>query len=107
MRLHGGRFDATPTAGLEPGSPFGPNLCAFVLYLRFVQVIPFERLDRLMSALLSLEISERARANMLQDSAPIFAEQANALRAHLLSRNILGDVRSDFWVSDRLAAQMG
>ena len=24
-------------AGLEPGSPFGPNLRAFVIYLRFTQ----------------------------------------------------------------------
>ncbi len=53
--LHGGvcpccagRFKATAPAGLEPGSPFGPNLRAFVLYLRFGQAIPFERLARLM-----------------------------------------------------------
>ena len=63
--LHGGlcpccrrRFRATPPAGLAPGSPFGPNLRAFVLYLRFAQAIPFERLARLMSDLLGLEISE-------------------------------------------------
>src|SRR5215207_6101287 len=38
VTLHGGtcpccheRFKATPPAGLEPGSPFGPNLRAFVL----------------------------------------------------------------------------
>ena len=52
--LHGGvcpccagRFKAAAPAGLEPGSPFGPNLRAFVLYLRFGQAIPFERLARL------------------------------------------------------------
>ena len=51
MTLHGGacpcchgRFKAVPPAGLEPGSPFGPNLRAFVLYLRFAQAIPFARL---------------------------------------------------------------
>ncbi len=38
------KFKAPPPAGLEPGSPFGPNLRAFVLYLRFGQAIPFERL---------------------------------------------------------------
>ena len=54
VMLHGGvcpccagRFKATAPAGLEPGSPFGPNLRAFVLYLRFGQAIPFERLARL------------------------------------------------------------
>src|SRR4051794_35888205 len=34
-----GRFKAPAPAGLEPGSPFGPNLRAFVLYLRFAQAI--------------------------------------------------------------------
>ncbi len=58
VTLHGGvcpccarRFKASAPAGLEPGSPFGPNLRAFVLYLRFAQAIPFERLARLMSDL--------------------------------------------------------
>ena len=67
VTLHGGvcpgcrqRFRAPPPAGLAPGSPFGPNLRAFVLYLRFAQAIPFERLARLMSDLLGLEISEGA-----------------------------------------------
>src|SRR5215211_8161959 len=41
VSLHGGicpccakGFKAAPPVGLEPGSPFGPNLRAFVLYLR-------------------------------------------------------------------------
>ena len=37
------RFKAQPPAGLEPGSPFGPDLRAFVIYLRSVQGIPLER----------------------------------------------------------------
>ena len=67
--LHGGvcpccagRFKAAAPAGLEPGSPFGPNLRAFVLYLRFGQAIPFERLARLLPDLFGLEISEGALA---------------------------------------------
>ena len=52
-------FKAAPPAGLEPGSPFGPNLRAFAIYLRFTQAISFERLSRLFSDLLGLEISER------------------------------------------------
>src|SRR4051812_26561463 len=80
VTLHGGvcpccrrRFRAAPPAGLAPGSPFGPNLRAFVLYLRFAQAIPFERLARLMSGLLGLEISEGALANMLEASGSAFA----------------------------------
>ena len=156
VTLHGGvcpgcrqRFRAPPPAGLAPGSPFGPNLRAFVLYLRFAQAIPFERLARLMSDLLGLEISEGALANMLQASGGTFARQASLIRDRLLSGTILqsdetsarvgkktwwtwvfhngdsacflirpsrgkavvgeflGAVRPDFWVSDRLGAQMG
>jgi len=156
VRLHGGvcpcctkRFVAAPPAGLEPGSPFGPNLRAFALYLRFTHAISFERLSRLMSDLLGLEISEGALVNMLDKSRPAFARQASQIRARLLCGTILqsdetsvrvgnrtwwtwvfhhdedccfvirssrgkdvveeflGDARPDFWVSDRLAAQMG
>ena len=156
VTLHGGtcpcchgRFKAAPPAGLEPGSPFGPNLRALVLYLRFGQAIPFARLARLLADLFGLSVSEGALAAMLADSAPAFALQAGAIRRRLLSGTVLqsdetsvrvgnrtfwawvfhhgdsacfairpsrgkavvaaflGDVRPAFWVSDRLAAQMG
>ena len=156
VTLHGGvcpccarRFKAAPPQELRPGSPFGPNLRAFVLYLRFAHAISFERLARLMSDLLGLAISEGALVNMLADSRPAFARQASLIRARLLAGTILqsdetsvrvgkrtwwnwvfhhadsacflihpnrsravveeflGDVRPDFWVSDRLASQMG
>lgn len=156
VTLHGGvcpccraRFKAPPPAGLAPGSPFGPNLRAFVLYLRFGQAIPFERLERLMSDLFGLEISEGALANLMEDSAPAFAVQTDRIKERLLAgtaiasdetsvrvgkktfwtwvfhhadsacflirpsrgkvvvSEFLGEVRPDFWISDRLAAQMG
>jgi transposase len=94
--LHGGvcgccarRFKAVPPAGLEPGSPFGPNLRAFVLYLRFAHAISFERLSRLMSDLLGMTISEGALVNMLHDSRAAFASQAGLIRARLLAGAIL------------------
>jgi len=94
--LHGGvcpccagRFKATAPAGLEPGSPFGPNLRAFVLYLRFGQAIPFERLARLLRDLFGLEISEGALAKLLQDSAPAFAAQTSLVKQRLLSSTVL------------------
>ena len=138
-----------PPQELQPGSPFGPNLRAFVLYLRFTHAISFERLARLMSDLLGIAISEGALVNMLDGSRAAFAGQASLIRATLLSSTILqsdetsvrvgkrtwwnwvfhhadsacflihpnrsravveeflGDVRPDFWVSDRLASQMG
>jgi transposase len=141
-------FKAAPPAGLEPGSPFGANLRAFAIYLRFTQAISFERLSRLFSDLLGLEISEGALVNMLDDSKQAFAQAASLIRARLLAGTILqsdetsvrvgkrtwwtwvfhhaedacfvihpnrsravveqflGEHRPDFWVSDRLAAQM-
>src|SRR5882757_8504518 len=141
-------FKAAPPAGLEPGSPFGPNLRAFAIYLRFTQAISFERLSRLFSDLLGLEISEGALVNMLDDSKQAFAQAASLIRARLLAGTILqsdettvrvgkrtwwtgvfinaedacffiqpnrsravieqflGQHRPDFWVSDRLPAQM-
>jgi transposase len=83
------RFKADAPAGLEPGSPFGTNLRAVVIYLRFSQAIPVERLERLMLDLFGLEISEGALANLLEASAPAFERQAEAIRRHLLSGTIL------------------
>src|ERR1700680_2054041 len=106
VTLHGGvcpccarRFKAAAPEGLEPGSPFGPNLRAFVLYLRFAQAIPFERLARLMSDLLGLEISEGALANMLEASGSAFAHQTSLIRDRLLSGTILQ--------SDETSARVG
>ena len=96
VMLHGGvcpccgkRFKAAPPADMPPGSPFGPNLRALVIYLRFTQNIAFERLARLMSDLLGLDISEGALVNMLDASREAFAAQTNAIRARLLSGTAL------------------
>jgi transposase len=156
VTLHGGicpccarRFKAQAPQGLEPGSPFGPNLRAFAIYLRASHAVSFERLARLMSDLLGLDISEGALVNILGDSKNAFAQQMSLIRVKLLSGSILqsdetgmrvgkktwwawvfhhdkeccfvihpsrgkdvveeflGGYRPEFWVSDRLAAQMG
>ena len=106
--LHGGvcpccagRFKAAAPAGLEPGSPFGPNLRAFVLYLRFGQAIPFERLARLMRDLFGLEVSEGALANMLQDSAPAFAAQTGLIKQRLLASTVLASDETSVRVGKR------
>ena len=48
--------------GLEPGSPFGPGVCALILHLHITQAIGFERLARLMGEVFSLHRSARARS---------------------------------------------
>jgi len=83
------RFKAAPPAGLEPGSPFGPNLRAFALYLRYTQAISFERLSHLFSDLLGVEISEGALVNILNDSRSAFARQMSLIRERLLAGTIL------------------
>jgi transposase len=73
-----------PPQGLEPGSPFGPNLRGFTLYLRFTHAISFARLSRLFSDLLGLDISEGALVNMLNDCREAFARQASLKRRRLV-----------------------
>ncbi|MBA2432717.1 MAG: IS66 family transposase [Chthoniobacterales bacterium] len=90
--LHGGvcpccagRFKAAPPAGLERGSPFGPNLRAFVIYLRSVQGIPLARLRGVMSDMFGLEISEGALVNILAAAARPFAAVTEHIKARLLA----------------------
>ncbi len=71
------------------GSPFGENLRALLLHLRFTQGVAFERLATLLSDLLGLDISEGALVNMLDASREAFAAQTNAIRQRLLSGTAL------------------
>jgi transposase len=143
------KFKAEPPADMPKGSPFGPNLRALVIYLRFTQGIAFERLATLLSDLLGLDISEGALVNILDAAQGAFEAQTSAIRARLLSgtalqsdetglrvgkknwwfwvfhhddsavfvvepsrakkvvEDFLGEVRPDYWVSDRYGGQMG
>lgn len=90
--LHGGvcpccckRFKAEPPAGLERGSPFGPNLRALVIYLRSVQAIPLARLREVMGDLFGLDISEGALVNILSASAKPFAATVERIKQRLLA----------------------
>jgi transposase len=96
VSLHGGvcpccckRFKAEPPAGLEPGSPFGPNLRALVIYLRSVQGIPLARLTQVLRDLFGLDISEGALVNILSASAEPFAAAAERIKARLLAGTTL------------------
>jgi transposase len=92
VTLHGGvcpccarGFKAKPPEGLEPGSPFGPNLRALVFYLRAVQCIPLARLRDVLRDLLGLEISEGALVNILRAGKPVFSGQVSRIKAALLA----------------------
>ena len=112
VSLHGGicpccakGFKAAPPVGLEPGSPFGPNLRAFVLYLRSVQGIPLARLCCVLRDLFGLDISEGALVNILDASRAPFATQTSLIKARLLAGTVLASDetgmrvgRSNWWL---------
>ena len=83
------KFKAPPPQDMPKGSPFGPNLRALVIYLRFTQGIAFERLSTLLSDLLGLDISEGALVNILDAARACFAAATAAIRAKLLGGTIL------------------
>jgi transposase len=74
---------------LEPGSPFGANLRAFVVYLRAVQGIPLARLSDVLKDLFGLDISEGARVNILSAAREPVAAQTSLIKARLLAGTAL------------------
>jgi transposase len=63
--------------GFEPGSPFGPGLCALIIHLHVTQAIGFQRLARLMLEVFGVTISEGAIADILaRAEAPLLAAAA-------------------------------
>jgi transposase len=106
--LHGGvcpccagRFKAEAPEGLEPGSPYGPNLRAFIVYLRFTQNVGFERLSALMRDLLGVEISEGAIVNILNQARTGFRAVSEAIRARLLQGTAICSDETGFRVGKR------
>ena len=71
------RVAASAPEGFEPGSPFGPGLCALIIHLHVTQAIGFERLVCLLSEVFGLTLSQGAVANILaQAEAPLLAAAA-------------------------------
>ena len=83
------RFKALAPEGLEPGSPFEPNLRALVIYLRSVQGIPMARLSDVLKDLFDLDISEGALVSILEAARRPFAAQTNLIKQRLLSATAL------------------
>jgi transposase len=76
--------------GLEPGSPFGPGLCALILHLHITQAISFERLVRLMGEVFGLTISEGAIANILARAQTPLLAAAAPLAAAVRASAVVG-----------------
>lgn len=75
----GKRIAAEPPADMAPGSPFGPGIVAFVVYMHARHMVGYERLREMLKGLLGLDISEGAIANMLARTAKPFAAVADEI----------------------------
>jgi transposase len=80
-----GSFKAPPPPDMQPGSPYGENLRATVVYMRHQHAVSYERLSKMMSEQFKVNISEGALASMLLGAAPRFAVQALGIRDRLLA----------------------
>lgn len=85
----GARFRATPPEGMAPGTPFGPNIHALMLYLHHSHHVGFERLGRIMNELFGLRISQGAIANAFQRLADPLEAARTAIRAALRDAQVI------------------
>ena len=82
-------FKAAAPEGMAPGSPFGPNLRALALHLRFSQGIGFDRLQGVFRDVFGLRISQGALVNMARAAAAGFAAQVARLGDRLRASPVL------------------
>ena len=85
----GARFRAAPPDGMAPGTPFGPNIHALLLYLHHSHHVGFQRLSRVMDELFGLKISEGAIANAFQRLADPLETSRAAIRAALREAQVI------------------
>ena len=85
----GGVTVAPVPEGMEPGTPFSPNITALAIYLRFTHAISYQRLSRLFQHLFGLQISEGALDAMLQRAKPCFDNEVAAILARLRRSRIV------------------
>jgi len=76
-------FAAPAPAGLEPGSPFGPELAALIVHLHVTQAISYERLVVLLDEVFGVTISEGAIANILARAQAPLVAAAEAIGAEV------------------------
>ena len=82
-------FKAAAPADMAPGSPFGPNLRALALHLRFSQGIGFDRLQGVFRDVFGVAISQGALVNLARAAAAPFAAQAARLADRLRASPVL------------------
>jgi transposase len=91
-------FKASPPRGMEPGSPYGPNLRATVLHFRHSHAVSYERMAVLLETQFGVKLSEGALASMLKSAAPAFARETETIRQRLLAGTVIGSDETRFRV---------
>jgi transposase len=91
----GGTTLAPLPEGLEPGTPFSPDIVALAMYLRFAHQVSYRRLSRLLLELFGLAISEGAldaafRRGKLRFDAETAAILARLRRARVVCSDETG-----------------
>jgi transposase len=82
-RCCGGTTLAPLPEGLEPGTPFSPDIVALAMYLRFAHHVSYRRLSRLLLELFGLAISEGALDAAFRRGKPRFDAETAAILARL------------------------
>jgi transposase len=98
-----GAFKAAPPREMPPGSPFGANLRALVLHLRFSQNIGLARLQGVLRDVFGLRISQGGLVNIIRAAEAPFAAQAARLRERLLQSPVLASDETGLRVAGKNA----
>src|SRR6185295_9123324 len=102
---------AAPRPAGAAATPFGARLHATAVYLKCFQALSYERLQRALSDLFGLTISQGGLMAMLRRAqarfAPAREAALSALRRASVVREIMDGHRPAVWLSDRYSAQQG
>jgi transposase len=95
------RFVAPAPNGMAPGSPFGPNIAALVLYLHVVHAISFKRMVEMLSGLFGLTISQGAIASILASAREPMHAAAEDIAAQVRASKVIASDETSARVKGR------
>lgn len=95
------KFSAPAPVGMEPGSPFGPGICALIVHLHVTQMVSFSRLSALMAEVWSLAISEGAIANILARAGTRLGAAAAQIAADVRASAVIASDETSARVNGR------
>jgi transposase len=97
----GARITAEAPADMAPGSPFGPGIAAFVVYMHARHMVGYERLVEMLKGLFGLDVSEGAIANMLVRAAVPFAAVADGIKEEVRAAPVIASDETSARVEGR------